>query len=133
MNHDDSVAGWFDRCRDGDSAATAELFRRYSERLCMLAERQIGARLQARVDGDDIVQSVFRTVFRRTAAGEFLIDHSSSLWHLLVTITIHKVQKQAEHHRADRRDMNREVPGKEVWIRHFEADPHTRSSRRSSR
>ena len=123
MNERDSVADWFDRCRDGDSSATAELFRRYSERLCALAERQIGTRLQARVDGDDIVQSVFRTFFRRTTAGEFLIDHASSLWHLLVTITIHKVQKQAEHHLAGKRDPKREVSGEEILLGHFRQEP----------
>ena len=123
MNDRDSVADWFERCRNGDSAATSELFRRYSQRLCVLAERQIGTRLQARVDGEDIVQSVFRTFFRRTAAGEFVIDHSSSLWHLLVQITIHKVQKQAERHRAGRRDLNREVSGEEILLAHFQQEP----------
>jgi RNA polymerase sigma-70 factor (ECF subfamily) len=123
MTDHDSIAGWFERCRAGDSSATAELFRRYSQRLCALAERQIGTRLQARVDGEDIVQSAFRTFFRRTTAGEFVIEHSSSLWQLLVTITIHNVQKQAEHHLAGKRDPNREVTGEEFLLQNIQQEP----------
>ena len=47
------------------------------------------------MDADDIVQSVFRTFFRRAQAGEFRIDSSAQLWQLLVRITVLKAQHQA--------------------------------------
>ena len=98
-----------DRWQTGDEAAAAAIFQRYSQRLCALAEAQIGHRLAQRVGPDDVAQSVFRTFFRRARNGEFHIDHSTSLWHLLVKIAINKIHKQAERHTAQIRDVNAEV------------------------
>jgi hypothetical protein len=94
-----------ERWRAGDQAAAEELHRRYAQRLCALAEREIGRRLSRRVGADDVVQSVFRTFFRRTAAGEFVIDHSGNLWQLLARITLNKVRRQGEHYRAGKRNV----------------------------
>lgn len=100
------VAQW----RLGDESAAAELHRRYAQRLCAVAERKIGARLRPRVGAEDVVQSVFRTFFRRTEQGEYPIDHSGSLWRLLVAILDNKVRRQGETHRAGKRDVGAEVP-----------------------
>jgi RNA polymerase sigma factor (sigma-70 family) len=100
------VAQW----RLGEESAAAELHRRYAQRLCALAEQQIGQRLRRRVGAEDIVQSVFRTFFRRTGQGEYPIDHSGSLWQLLVTIMLNKVRRQGAAHRAAKRDVGVEVP-----------------------
>ena len=62
------------RHRDGDPEAARELFAWYAQRLSHLAEQHLSHKLSGRVDGDDVVQSVFRTFFRRTARGEFQID-----------------------------------------------------------
>ena len=105
----ESLPEMLQRLRSGDQAAAEELHRRYAQRLCALAERQIGSRLGRRVGEDDIVQSVFRTFFRRTAEGEFSIDHSGSLWHLLVRITLNKIRRQGERHHAGKRDVAAEV------------------------
>ena len=98
------------RCRSGDQAAAEELHRRYAQRLCDLAERQIDLRLRQRISPEDIVQSAFRTFFRRAERGEFQIDHSGALWRLLVRITLNKIHRQRERHRAGKRDVNAEVP-----------------------
>ena len=74
--------------------AAAEVFRRYSQRLLALAESRLNPRVKARVGADDIVQSVFRTFFRRSADGQFTFDHTGALWRLLVTITIRKAMAQ---------------------------------------
>lgn len=97
------------RWRTGDESAAAELHRRYAQRLCDLAERQIGDRLRRRVGADDVVQSVFRTFFRRTEQGEYPLDHSGSLWRLLVKIMMNKIRRQGELHGAARRDVGAEV------------------------
>lgn len=102
-----------DRSSPDAHAATEELYRRYAERLWRLAERQIGPRLARRIGPDDIVQSVFRTFFRRAEQGQFTIDQSESLWNLLVTIAINKIRRQAEFHAAARRAVGREVRGQE--------------------
>jgi RNA polymerase sigma-70 factor (ECF subfamily) len=88
-----------------DDAATA-LYTRYAERLMQLANRSTGDDLSARVDAEDIVQSVFRTFFRRVSDGHYLIPESEELWKLLLVIALNKVRMIAEHHRAAKRDVS---------------------------
>ena len=102
-----------ERYCSGDDSAAGEIFERYSQRLCALADARIGPRLQRRIDADDIVQSVFHTFFRRAGDGQFVVDHTGALWHLLVHITLNKVRKQAEYHGAQRRDVAAEISATE--------------------
>jgi RNA polymerase sigma-70 factor (ECF subfamily) len=60
------------------------------------------------VEGEDIVQSVFRTFFGRSARGEFQISNAVEIWRLLVTITLTKVREQARRHTTAKRNMNAE-------------------------
>jgi RNA polymerase sigma factor (sigma-70 family) len=92
----------------GDDEAARAVFDRYSERLVRLADRHLSRRLAGRVDGEDVVQSAFRTFFRRGNEGEFRIDSSAQLWQLLVRITILKARAKARHHTAARRDAGGE-------------------------
>ena len=109
MSEAESAQVLLKRWRAGDEAAAGELYRRYSERLCALAQAQISERMARRFDADDILQSVFRTFFRRSRDGQFVGDHSSSLWRLLVRITLHKIQHQVELDTADKRDIRAEA------------------------
>jgi len=118
MSSRQSAKDLLERWESGDQAAAEELYRRYSHRLCALAEGQIGQRLGRRVGADDIVQSVFRTFFRRAADREFVIDHSGSLWRLLVKITLNKIRRYGERHRAAKRDV-----GAEVYVADDRLDP----------
>jgi RNA polymerase sigma-70 factor (ECF subfamily) len=95
---------------DRDEQAAQRLFERYARRLSTLAERHISRRLAPRVDGDDVVQSVFRTFFERSARGEFQLDPTGDLWCLLVSITLAKVRRQARWHQAAKRDVVAETP-----------------------
>jgi RNA polymerase sigma-70 factor (ECF subfamily) len=104
------------RLRGGDPRAAEELFARYAHRLVTLAEQQLSRKLAARLDGADVVQSVFRTFFRRSAAGEFRIDSSGELWKLLVQITVTKVRVHARQHTAAVRDVTAEVPGSGAYL-----------------
>ena len=90
MVETDEVGTLVLRCRDGDAAAAEELFARYARQLVRMADRRLGRNLAAREDGEDVVQSVFRTFFRRNAAGMLQIETSSQAWRLLVTITLRK-------------------------------------------
>src|SRR5262249_21500116 len=69
-------------------------------RLARVAQQQLGRKLAARVDGEDVVQSVFRTFFRRQACGEFQLDSTAQLWRLLVKITLLKARARGRHHSA---------------------------------
>jgi len=92
------------------------LFRRYAQRLSRLAEQHLSRKLAARVDGDDVVQSVFRTFFRRNAAGEFRIDSSAELWRLLVQITLRKARAEARGHTAEKRNVGAEAADGDAWL-----------------
>jgi RNA polymerase sigma-70 factor (ECF subfamily) len=72
-----------------------------------LANRNTGDDLSARVDAEDIVQSVFRTFFRRVSDGHYLIPEGEELWKLLLVIALNKVRMIAEHHRAAKRNVTR--------------------------
>ena len=98
------------RHQDGDPEAEAQLFARYAQQLTRLAAKHLNRRLAGRVDGEDVVQSVFRTFFRRNSRGEFTIDGSAELWQLLVRITILKARAVARHHTAGTRDVSAEAP-----------------------
>jgi RNA polymerase sigma factor (sigma-70 family) len=106
----------FHRWRSGDEEAAAELFSLYSSKLNALAERNLSHRLIQRVDGVDVVQSVFRSFFTRSARGEFHIKNSVELWRLLVKITLSKARSQARRHTSAKRDVNAEIHGVEEWM-----------------
>jgi RNA polymerase sigma-70 factor (ECF subfamily) len=109
MGEADAVPGIVTRLIDGDPGGMDELFAQFAGRLTRVAEAHPSRKLTGRVDGEDVVQSVFRTFFRRSAAGEFHIDGSAQLWRLLVKITLRKARAKARHHTARRRDVRAEV------------------------
>lgn len=97
------------RCRAGDNDAAALLYSRFSQRLARLANRWMSRRLRTRVDPQDAVHSAFRTFFRRTTDGQFLLADTTSVWHLLSEITLNKVRRQGAYHRAEKRCVDREA------------------------
>jgi RNA polymerase sigma factor (sigma-70 family) len=87
----------------GTPSGAEKLDHEYRQKLYALADRGMDNRLRRREDPEDIVQSVLRTVFRRTAQGEYHFMHSSELWRLLETVTRHKLIKHAEYQKAKKR------------------------------
>lgn len=92
----------------GTPGYESEVFERYSQRLLAYAGSRLPSKIRARVDSDDIVQSVFRSFFRRNESGEFSFSESLDLWRLLVAMTYRKVLKSVEYHGRQRRDVQRE-------------------------
>jgi RNA polymerase sigma-70 factor (ECF subfamily) len=111
-----SIPDLIQRLREGDSQAAGQLFTRYAQRLLRLAHQHMSRKLAGRLDSEDLIQSAFRSFFRRDAQGEFNIENSAQLWRLLVKITLSKVRAQARHHTAQARDIAVEVPGDEVGL-----------------
>src|SRR3954468_14630714 len=92
VGEQDSIADLVQRWRRGDAEAAAELFARYAGRPTRVAENHLSRRGAAREGGEDVVQSVFRTFFRRCAEGQFRVDGANQLWRLLVKITLLKAR-----------------------------------------
>src|SRR4051812_33906158 len=78
------------RVRQGDQAAAAAVFDLYKRRLLGLARSHLDARLRGKVDPEDVVQSVFRSYFRRQTDGRFDVQDWDQLWSLLAMITVRK-------------------------------------------
>ena len=94
---------------DGEDAAAEAVFAKYAEQLARLAEQNLSPRVARRVDGADVVQSVFRTFFHRAERGDFQIRSSAELWKLLVQITLNKSRQQGRRNSAGLRDVRREA------------------------
>src|SRR5262245_55855145 len=79
------------RFRAGDADAATQLYLRYAERLRTLARTRVGRDLAPRIDAEDIVQSVFRTFFRRAALGQYHVPDGEELWKLFLVIGLNKI------------------------------------------
>jgi RNA polymerase sigma-70 factor (ECF subfamily) len=99
------------RFRRGQDDGPTLLYLRYAERLRALAARQSAPGLAARVDPEDIVQSVFRTFFRRAAQGQYDVPQGEEIWKLLLVIALNKVRAVGAYHRAARRDVRQTAAG----------------------
>jgi RNA polymerase sigma-70 factor (ECF subfamily) len=100
-----SDASLLRRFLHGQEEASTEIYQRYAKRLQALAASRTSRDLARRVDPEDIVQSVFRTFFRRAARGEYEVPDDEELWGLFLTIALNKVRALGVHHRAAKRDV----------------------------
>jgi len=108
------------RFRRGQDDAPTLLFLRYAERLRALASKQSSQAMATRVDPEDIVQSVFRTFFRRAAAGQYDVPEGEEIWKLLLVITLNKIRALGTFHQAARRDV-RQTSGGNAYDRAIES------------
>jgi len=112
---------------DRESAA-AELYRRYADRVRALARTRFSGQLAGRVDEDDVVQSVFRSLFNNAPRGLYQVPETEGLWALLAAVTINKVRSLYEHHRAACRDARLTVTlGEEATLGSLAAEPPDRT------
>jgi RNA polymerase sigma factor (sigma-70 family) len=97
------------RLKGGDASAEAIVFRRYVQRLIVLAASQFDEWMRDRADVENIVLSAYRSFFQRNERGEFDLAGWQELWSLLAVITLRKCTKRRKFLRAARRDIRREV------------------------
>lgn len=95
------------RFRGGEQDAATQLYLRYAARLQAWASSQTSRAYATRFDEEDVVQSVFRTLFRRVSEGLYDVPPGEELWQLLLVIALNKIRKLANHHRAQKRDVGK--------------------------
>ncbi len=95
--------------RGGDEDAAKALYERYARRVFGLVESKLGERLRASTETEDVVQSVFKSMFRGVRSGHYDAPPGSTLWNLLAVISVHKLRRRANHQSAQRRDSSRNV------------------------
>ena len=93
--------------REGQGDAASELHSRYAERILRLARASLSHDLSARLDAEDIVQSVFSSFFRGVSRGFYEVPEGQELWGLFLVITLNKIRARGNYHRAARRDVRR--------------------------
>jgi RNA polymerase sigma-70 factor, ECF subfamily len=100
--------------RGGDERAASEIFSRHSARLLAAARTRLSRHLAARVDEDDIIQSTFRSFFRRAGNGGYSAPRTGDLFNLLIVIAMRKVNARADYHQAGQRDVRRSQAGDDL-------------------
>lgn len=89
--------------------AAQRLWERFSPRLCALARSRLSARIRAREDEDDIVQSLFLGFFTSQRCNGFTPRDREEFWRLMVRMTVCRVANVVNHHQRARRDVRREL------------------------
>jgi RNA polymerase sigma-70 factor (ECF subfamily) len=95
--------------RRQDANSAQRVFDRFQRRLIVLARDKLDSRVRQKLDPEDIIQSVFGTVFRRLAEGQFRLESWDSLWALLTCITVRKCDKWRDYYHAARRNIGAEI------------------------
>ncbi len=103
------MRNWSRRWRVGDEQAATILHERYLGRLLNLVGRNLADKFSSRLDADDVVQSVFRSIFRLTREGRFEFEGDGDFWKLLLTMALNKVRNTVRHHQAGKRDPGLEA------------------------
>ena len=103
------------RIRAGDARAAEELVRKYEP----LVRRAVRIRLEDRklgrlFDSMDVCQSVLKSFFVRTAAGQYDLDEPGQLVGLLVAMAGTKLACEARRQHRQRRDQRRVAEGDEA-------------------
>jgi len=97
------------RFQEGEEDAATHLYRRYAARLRGLIQAQLSANLARRVEVEDVVQSVFRSFFRRASEGAYEVPAGEELWRLFLVMALNKVRNQGDFHTAAKRDVRLEA------------------------
>src|SRR5262245_45198421 len=90
----------------GEEAAR-EIFERFTRRLIGLARNWLQARLQHKIDPEDVVQSAYKSFFLRYGDQALGAEGWEGLWGLLTIITLRKCSDRVRYNRAERRDVAR--------------------------
>ena len=108
MSVSDSFSDLLTQLHGCNDEAAERIFHRFAGQLIALARSHLQQGLQRKLDPEDVLQSVFRSFFRRHQAGQFHLDSWDSLWGILTVMTLRKCGHLKEYFQAARRDVRRE-------------------------
>lgn len=106
----------------GDDAAAQEIFDRYVIQLINYAQVRLSSVLQSRIDPEDIVQSAYRSFFRKAREEGLALERNGDLWRILAAFTLNKTRSYIEKELAAKRSPLREQRN-EFWIAAVQREP----------
>lgn len=109
MDRDPSFELVLAQLRQRDNGAATTVYNRFAGRLINMARKHLDPRILQRLDPDDVVQSVFKSVFLRLGEGQFVLGDWDGMWGLLTRITLNKCHKWVDYYQAQSRHIAREV------------------------
>lgn len=93
--------------RNGDQDAASLLYERYAGRIFGLVSNQMTHALRSQVEAQDIVQSIFKSLFRGVSSGKYDAPEGGTLWQLMAVVAIHKVRRNGARRLTQKRDVRR--------------------------
>ncbi|QEG40877.1 ECF-type sigma factor [Roseimaritima ulvae] len=112
----DAVSHWIEQIKVGDSVAAGQLWQCYFDRLVRAVRQRLRGYNRAVSDEEDVVLSVFDSLFDAARDGRFsLLTDRDDLWHLLLRMSARKVIDK-------RRRESRQRRGGGVPIHSLDAD-----------
>lgn len=107
----DSQGDWerlIEGLKRGDERILREFHAKYGPLLHGIADSRLAPGMRKRFDADDVVQSTFRTFFRRAQFGSFRFEDNQRLWNLMCAITLTKLREKVRFHSRQSRSVRRE-------------------------
>ncbi len=89
--------------------AETELIDLCAHEVCASFDKKMSQDLQSKFDGDDVVNTTFRSLFGHIAKREYRFEHAGSLWAMIYKIARNKFLKLVEINRAGQRTAKRET------------------------
>ena len=100
----DSVTGWIDGLKEGDSESIESLWNRYFQKLKQLASTRLPSNLKQDLDEEDIALSAFHSLCQGVRRGNFSdLSDRHNLWAVLVVITNRKIHYRRRYAAATKR------------------------------
>ena len=95
---DDALEALLERLSSGDTAAAGQVFLAYEPYLRMVVRRQLPARLRAKFDSVDVVQSVWADILEGLAASRWRFADANHLRAFLVKVTRNRFIDRVRRH-----------------------------------
>ena len=111
MRNHGSVTGWIHKLKEGQEGdLQQQLWNRYFEQLVRLARNHLSRGVSRSEDEEDAVLSALGSFFVRVKAGQFPeLSDRTSLWPLLVNITMCKTRDIQRRQNTMKRDARRTI------------------------
>jgi RNA polymerase sigma-70 factor (ECF subfamily) len=108
------------RYKSGEQECLNTLYEKYRERLNVIIRSRMGAKIKAKVDSEDLVQSVMLESFKDIERFEYKTE--GAFLHWLGAIATNKIREKSDYFGAKKRDVGKEVP-QEEGLEHTSKDP----------